>query len=280
MKKKCKIKNNRIKRTIGSIKSILITELKLTPPIKYLVLIIAICSIAVIVVMSLSFNDNLSNNLYSEIIGSGIIACVVSILLLRLQNDDINKSNKSKAEQYFHKVVLPDIKEVFDEEINNGWELELNEEFYLSSTVSNKLYDIYKKNLDSVINFQSYNQDNVLLKSLDVFYLSARKTYIIGRHLDSIIRRSVRDAHFNSGIDQINDHEIFQIVRARIFIDGITDDQIVKNFSRVGINSSTQKIIDELNNDNNFKNKLLTAKTLRKASIAILELIKKSIPKT
>jgi hypothetical protein len=240
---------------------------------KSLVLIALICAASVLFVNWLGIDQNLKYSVIAEIIGSGIVAGLISYFFFELQNANEYEASKNRAESYYKKKALPDIQEVFESEQSISWSINLGKEFYLSASLINPLYNAYEENLDVVIDYQSYFPNDVLLKSLDALYLLSRKVYVQGEILDNALRRIIRVEHNKKAIHQMHDGTMLAYVKAKLFA-GVPNEEVSQFLDWSNIHDRTEGMIQVIEKDASIKAMLEQLQALRKPSLQLVEVIK------
>jgi hypothetical protein len=238
-----------------------------------LILIALICAASIILVNWLGIDQNLKYSLIAEIVGSGIVAGLISYFFFELQNANEYEASKNRAEAYYKKKALPDIQEVFETEQSISWSIDLGKDFYLSASLINPLYKAYEENLDVVIDYQSYFPDDILLRSMDALYLLARKTYTQGALLDNNLRRLIRVEHHKLSIHQMNDGTMLQYLKVKLFA-GVSDEEVIQYLDWDTIPDRANDMVDAAQANDEIKARLAILQGWRDPALKLVEVIK------
>lgn len=269
-------KPNHLTKSYAKIRSVLSSPIKINNARDGLIAT-AILSMLALGINYLLVKDNtLRDNITAEIIGSGIFAGFITYLFFRLQNASEYEASKIKAESYYNKKALPDFKEIFEDQSGRGWSLNLGYDFYLSSSVTNNLFKTYEENLDIVIAYESYNPEDVFLKSMEAFYILVRKIYTLGKLSDDRLRSIIRAEHHKQSVISMNDGDMFRYVRAKLFIPNIDDEEIIKNLDWDQVNERAANIIKIAKADKVLMECLEKLTEFRSAVLKLVEIVEYS----
>lgn len=187
--------------------------------IKFIVGLVLLCGLGIVVINHCTnFPQTMKDSLTVEFVGSGLLGGILGFLIFYLQESDEYQASKTKAKSFFEQKLLLDIQEVIDRG-DRLWNLSGANKFYFDGSLCNPLYDVYQTNFDQINNHHAYFPENELVKTLDAFYKTIRKGYVLGEKMENIIYQNVRSDHHKRGLISANDPSTRSFVRGRIFAD-------------------------------------------------------------
>lgn len=146
------------------------------------------------------------NPLVIELIGSGILALIVSIFLRKHEKDLQLKHAKDKSKKIFINVINPTVKNTFDRtksKLNRS--SAFNSTAYYDNSYINHLHDVIDKYLGEVKEYSEYNSDDLLSKDLIKFHEKSEEAYRRGEELDILLDKMARAANItiDGDVDRI-----------------------------------------------------------------------------
>lgn len=185
-----------------------------------------------------NIDDSFRNNLLAEVMGSGLLAAIITYTFFRLQNKNEFNARKIRAELLYKKIVLPDFQEIISDFYSTSWDIGLDYRFYVDSSRINPLFASYTKHLGKVI--------------------------------DSQIKRIVREVHHSNNIGQAYDTTVFMFVRAKLYTKPSTDIQILKYLNLQSPPNHANQIISIMKNDTIFSGQILSMLGLKSAADTLI----------
>lgn len=238
-----------------------------------LILIAFMCVGGILIVNWLSIDQNLKYSLIAEIVGSGIVAALISYFFFELQNANEYEASKNRAESYYKKKALPDVQEVFETEQSIAWSIDLGKDFYLSASLINPLHQAYEANFDVVVDYQSYFPNDVLLGNMDALYMLTRKAYVQGALLDNNLRRLIRVEHHKLSVNQMNDSRMLQYLKAKLFA-GVSDEEIIQYLDWDSIPDRAVAMFAIAQANEEIEARLQVLQSLRESALKLTEVVK------
>lgn len=133
-----------------------------------------------------------------ELIGSGILASIIGLLLFSFQEDVRKSQNKERSKRFFEKIVLKSITNAFDRSLSTlNISTPMNHKAYYDNSNINNLYDTIEKYLDSILEFIDYHNKNEPAKKLIEFYDSTEEGYRRGEELDILLNKMSKITHID-----------------------------------------------------------------------------------
>lgn len=182
----------------------------------YILVVLFGCCLIIWLVLSLPIDDSLAYGIVSETIGSGILGVVVTVTLYQYQKQNEYDEKLSKIRVNFYEKIVFELKKIIknDKEL---WGIFDDEKFYFSSSYINLFFNITERSLTTLIEYKKHFPLDIFAVDMINFHNSIEDAYIAVKKMDEILRAKVRDKHYELGISQYNDQEVFQYLRAKLF---------------------------------------------------------------
>jgi|SRR5581483_3932035 len=237
-------------------------EIKFSKTAITILVVIAACLVAILVVYELPLTVTLKEALYSSIVGSGFVGLIVSGAIYYVQENSEYQANKLKAHDFFYYRLIPDLKEIFKRS-PSPWNLSGSNKFYFDDSYFNSLFDEFDKYFDNIFNYSSYFPYDQLPKTYYDFYADIREGYVLGEKTEGAIYQIVRAVHHQLNIDSINDSNAIMFTRASL-ISGMFETEILKYLSMGAKPGQYATIVDLASNNQNIIQWITDISSLRK----------------
>lgn len=229
----------------------------------YIFIILLICTAIIsVLLLSLSGNTQLRDNLIAEIVGGGILGSIVAGFFFYLQESGEYQTSKKKAVSYYEDKLILDINEVFDRS-PSPFNFSGLHKFYFDGSRINALFDVYESNFKDINNYTAYYPENQLVNTFKVFYKEARKGYVLGEKLEGVIYQIIRREHHKRQVNNLNDARGQGYLKGHLFA-SMNDADIIKYLDMSSVPERMSEIVVAFQDDSQAVQLLTEVKTAKK----------------
>lgn len=122
-----------------------------------------------------------------ELIGSGMIAFIISLVIYFLSKESTYNQKKTAIKEYFGKVIMKDIKRSFRRSTSMlNTSSGINSKFYYDNSEINHVHDVIEKHIEMIYEYLQYHIDETARRLLE-FHTECEDGYIKGEELDTLL---------------------------------------------------------------------------------------------
>lgn len=201
----------------------------------------------------LTISDQLKDALIAEIVGGGVTALAIGILLLYIQRRGQTTEQVSSGKAFIEGTLIVDIYEAAKRGASL-WNLGRgrNNKFYFDNTIVNHLYDVVRGHSERISRYRQVLPTNEILNQSRKLELAIRDGYVIGERLDTILHQIIREGHAKRGVHPANDDPVLSYIKAKLFAD-LTDDQVVIYLAWPQISEERRQLFEVAYQNDNVK---------------------------
>lgn len=219
----------------------------------------------------LSISDPLKDALTAEIIGGGVTALLIGVLLLYIQRRGENTEQIKSGEAFIEGTLIVDIYEAAKRGIS-PWNLGrgLNKAFYFDNTIINHLYSVVHGHSERISRYRQILPDAQILNLSRKVELDTRDGYVVGEQLDTILYQIIKETHHKLGVHPANDNDSLSYVKAKMFAD-LNDAQVATYMGWPQIGDHHRQVLEAVIQNENAKKHIEVLSKMRSTLVARAE---------
>ena len=145
------------------------------------------------------------------------------------------------------------------------WDLSAGKEFYISRTGADKVYNLYRQNIATIVDYQAVVPDDKTVECLDKLYAAVRKNYRDAEEANRLTGNVIRQVHYSRSIIAVNDGVMLKYVRAKLFLSligsNVSEQELLRYVEWEQAPERANEIITALQADTGFTQTLERLKT-------------------